>query len=80
MSEEKEWFCPTTEWVLSALPKDTSKRDKIKELYGILEYFENITKDPNEAQWKKEESEKMADSFYDAIMKLTNGKHYYNFI
>jgi len=80
MSETKELFIPTPEWVLSNLPKNTSKKDKVKELYNLLEYFEEMAKDPSEATMPKKEAEKMADSFYDAIMQITNGKHYDNFI
>ena len=80
MSETKECFIPTPEWALSNMPKNISKKDKIKELYNLLEYFEEMAKDSSEAQMKKKEAEKMADSFYDASMQITNGKHYDTFI
>ena len=80
MSETKEFFIPTLERVLNNMPKNISKKDKVKELHNFLEYFEEMAKDPSEAQMPKKEAEKMADSFYDAIMQITNGKHYDNFI
>jgi len=81
MPETKEGFIPTLEWALGQAGKYPKKKDKIEFLLACLEYHEDqAAMDPTEARMPKEEAEKVADSAYDAIMQITNGRHYDNFI
>jgi len=83
MPETKQEFIPTLEWVLNDI-KNMNKENKIKQLCWLLEYYEKAAEGhpdyPVKAGMSKKETEKVADSAYDAIMQITNGRHYDNFI